>query len=350
MYGYDIPVTKKGRAHGIIAAMRLDNFRLIHLHKNGDVEPLAHLITKRLTSQPHFYLDTCQRYLWLYRPNEMDNLRLDTQGFEVLSGIAAYNYLLRIACGLESKVIAETDIFGQFKTALQTHCLHQTQLSPSLSLYLTKIIEDAKRVRHEYLQGVGGSSYGSLARALLKPAPGESTLILGAGNICQAILPFFSHTSLYLWNRTEAKALTLAQELRQVDKRVEIEVVSSWQAVATQWQRARFIILCVPYERTLHDRLQQLHTTMLAQATTTSTDVPHKIILDLGSDQPRGRWVGADYLTLADIYAQKAARAEIQSTQVRSAMAACQDYAKLRSLALTQISAHCWEDLELFVS
>lgn len=324
----------------MITAMRLENFRLAHLPKTETSAASAVAVSARLAHASHFYLETCQRYIWLYRPSDT-NVKLQVPDGEVLSGIPAYNYLLRIACGLESKIVAETDIFGQIKTALQQHCTHQIPLSPKLALYLTKIVEDAKRIRHEHLQGVASGSYGSIARALLKPTADDTVLILGAGSIARAIAPFFSQTNLKIWNRTASKAAELVADLHMSNPSVEL--AGDFAAIADIWAKARCILLCTPFD-------EQLHNHLLAVNERCADIASPKMILDVSCENAKTQWIHATYLTLADMFAEKNARAALQTTQVRNAAAACEEYAKLRSLALTQISAHCWEDLHLFVS
>src|SRR4051812_21261270 len=105
--------------------MQIRELRVIHLlksrlsraedHRGGDVE------TSKIFGPGIFRLDSCLRCLWVL---DRETLEAEVGAdripcAEVLSGPEAYAFLVRIACGLESRIVGETDIFGQFKEAWQ---------------------------------------------------------------------------------------------------------------------------------------------------------------------------------------------------------------------------------------
>src|ERR1700733_2440707 len=89
--------------------MRLSDLAIIHTPKPGGT-PAAGSI-----SAEAFLLDSCLRRVWIQRWNSETEL---AEG--VRTGAEAYAFLLRLICGLESRILGETDIFGQFKEAWKT--------------------------------------------------------------------------------------------------------------------------------------------------------------------------------------------------------------------------------------
>src|SRR6184192_2649261 len=84
-------------------------------------------------------------------------LRLPT--IEVLSGHDAYRFLLETICGLNSPIVGETAVMGQFKEFLLNAKFPKTSWGNFLRQLTTNLMIDAKRVRHNHLQGIGSQSY-----------------------------------------------------------------------------------------------------------------------------------------------------------------------------------------------
>jgi glutamyl-tRNA reductase len=146
--------------------MQVRDMNLVHHLKQGPNESLQ-------LSAPHlFHLDTCQRELWITERQS------DTtgQGISTYSGEAAYKMLLSIACGLESRVVGETEVFAQLKSAWRN-----LENSADANALLTALFEDAKFIRTNYVSGMGGQSYGTLVRKCISPVKDSNVLIAGAG-------------------------------------------------------------------------------------------------------------------------------------------------------------------------
>ena len=111
----------------------------------------------------------------------------------------AYRLLLEILCGLQSPMLGETQVLGQFKTFLTT-------IGPDHG-WLTKLgqrlLTDAREVRTEHLQGLGSRSYGSAVRRYL--AGCSRAVLLGTGKLAQEVLPFLDDNSRTVdhWGRRE---------------------------------------------------------------------------------------------------------------------------------------------------
>ncbi len=125
---------------------------------------------------------TCLREMhfgWL-----MEGERLSScAGYEIYRGVRAYQFLVEVICGLHSPVIGETEVFGQFKTFLQN-----TTLDYPLSTLLSHAVVDTKKVRSQHLKDLGGQSYGSLLRKLVRRE--RHVHFIGAGSFVGDLLPW----------------------------------------------------------------------------------------------------------------------------------------------------------------
>ena len=111
-----------------------------------------------------------------------------TTGIEIYRSREAYEFLLEVICGLNSPLICETAVMGQFRE----FCAHARFPNTSWGWFLrqltSNVLVDAKRVRHDHLQGIGSQSYGSLVRQHVKGMP--TVAVLGAGQLAREILPW----------------------------------------------------------------------------------------------------------------------------------------------------------------
>ncbi len=162
-------------------------------------------------AQHLFRIDTSQRQLAVLAGREALDLaqrQFPNDGaLEHYEGTDAYAFLLRFACGLESRLVAETEIFGQIKQAWRVFSERGSELSKQLSPWIQHVFQDAKEIRAQYLGSLGSSSYGSQVRRLLGDEPDSGpTLLVGAGQLAQSVAPWLTGSELWLWNRTGARA------------------------------------------------------------------------------------------------------------------------------------------------
>lgn len=150
------------------------NLQVFHKSNPSGQEPAP------LASQIYAF-KTCLRSVYLaWVPEGEVTL---APGYEVYKGRYAYQFLLEVICGLHSPVIGETEVFGQFKTFLQS-----TLISAPLMKIFDALVVDAKKVRKDHLTDLGGQSYGSLLRKMIsQPAVVE---VIGAGAFMQQLLPW----------------------------------------------------------------------------------------------------------------------------------------------------------------
>jgi glutamyl-tRNA reductase len=145
--------------------------------------------------------------------------------FEIFRDKKAYQFLLEVVCGLHSPVVGETEVFGQFRTFWQNN-----EFFYPLRQIMDSVIIDAKKIRGQHLKDLGGQSYGSLIRKMLK-SPAQVAMI-GSGAFVQDILPWIykdeNQISLFARNTTAARALQAEREkisVHSLDEKIELPVV-----------------------------------------------------------------------------------------------------------------------------
>jgi glutamyl-tRNA reductase len=96
---------------------------------------------------------------------------------EVFRGHDAYRFLLEVACGLQSPIVGETEVFGQLRRFAENW--------PEQSAFFQNLYADVKSIRQEHLSCLGSLSYGSWVRR--KAHSGEVVHVLGTGQLAQEI-------------------------------------------------------------------------------------------------------------------------------------------------------------------
>lgn len=137
-------------------------------------------------------------------------LHSDAQGAE---------HLFRVACGLESLVLGETEILGQLKRAYDVALQHGCT-GRLLNKLFQAAFSTAKRVRSETGIQRGNTSVASvaveLAEKIFDGLQGREVMVIGAGDTSEktarALLSRGAH-SVIVSNRSFDRAATLAEEL-----------------------------------------------------------------------------------------------------------------------------------------
>jgi glutamyl-tRNA reductase len=185
----------------------------------------------RLGDQPHVrggvILSTCNR-TEVYASMEDDDSGLDdfTSGLDPLGewqahryrlrGRAAIDHLFQVAAGLDSAILGEGQVLGQFKRAHRASQQSGT-LDPDLDYLIRQAISAAKRVRTE--TGIGRSPVGfahaavGQARAVLGDLQGRSALMVGAGKMAAATARLLAADGIgrvFFSTRTASRAGELA--------------------------------------------------------------------------------------------------------------------------------------------
>lgn len=112
---------------------------------------------------------------------------------------AAYHLLLEILCGLQSPMIGETQVLGQFKTFLGSVAPEHAWIGRVGQ----RLLADAREVRTAHLQGLGSRSYGSAVRRDLHDV--THAVVIGTGKLAGEVLPFLESEgrSVDQWGRAE---------------------------------------------------------------------------------------------------------------------------------------------------
>ena len=134
-----------------------------------------------------------------------------------LTGLDALEHLFRVASGMDSAILGEGQVLGQFKTAHRV-AREVGVMDPDLDFAMRRAISVAKRVRTETSIGrnpVGvGHAAVSQAHAVLGDLRGRSALLVGAGKMAGVTARLLAAEGLervYFSTRTSARANELAQ-------------------------------------------------------------------------------------------------------------------------------------------
>lgn len=295
--------------------MHLDELVVYHLEKPYSL----------VQSQPgpFLFVETCQRYVWIGNQflESVPSVAHRLQGHE------AYSFLLRFGSGLESKLVGETEVFGQLKNACDQY--QKQHVWNLLSPIIQSLFEDIKEIRTRFLRTIGANSYGSLIRKMVDRRSTGPVLIIGAGDLASSILVYLSEFELRLWNRTKQKAEILKQELLAKYPRVSCQIFENLQMALSNTSH---VIICVPQLDVLLEEISK---------------EPSRKIIHLGLRSSETTKI-ENMLTLDDVIELKEAENKSRARKVAQARAACVERALLRSLGGGISAPHGWEDLFAF--
>ncbi len=141
-----------------------------------------------------------------------------TSALQRRDGADAVAHLFRVAGGLESMVLGESQVFGQVKAAYQ-HGVESGTVGPEMHLLWQKAIEVGKRIRSETRIGENTVSIAStavnLALQIFGPLGDSTALVIGAGEMATLTARHLRSRGigkLIFTNRTLARAEALAAE------------------------------------------------------------------------------------------------------------------------------------------
>ena len=116
---------------------------------------------------------------------------ISSDSFYFLSNHDALAHMCKVASGIDSQVLGEQEIFGQFKTALRNAKEYKI-IGNKLSYFADKVIEIAKKARTDTEIGLNSLSVSGLAMKLIKnifEAPeNQNILVIGAGSLSKSVI------------------------------------------------------------------------------------------------------------------------------------------------------------------
>lgn len=161
------------------------------------------------SSKDFFCLNTCQRVIYLGFKFFPLNVLENQVSAEVYSGSKAYHHLLKIICGLESKILGESEIVHQFKTSYSEY-LKLSSRDSRLIKVLEKLFKDSKEIRSRHLLNVGQYSYAGITRILLEKKSNDNVLIVGYGSMSQSLIKVLKKRfNIYVTGRDPEKVSSL---------------------------------------------------------------------------------------------------------------------------------------------
>ena len=120
---------------------------------------------------------------------KLDDISEDS--FYFLENHDALVHMIKVASGIDSQVLGEQEIFGQFKAALKRARSHKI-IGNKLSFLSDKVIEISKQARTETEIGLNSLSISGLAlrliRNIFEEPKNQNVLILGAGSLAQNVM------------------------------------------------------------------------------------------------------------------------------------------------------------------
>jgi glutamyl-tRNA reductase len=136
-----------------------------------------------------------------------------------LEGSDALHHLFKVPAGLDSAILGETQILGQFKSALET-AREAGTVDAGLDFVMRRAITVAKRVRTETAIGRNPAGFGhaavTQARVVFGNLSGRSALMVGAGKMAGStarLLAGDGIARIHFSTRTPSRALELAAEM-----------------------------------------------------------------------------------------------------------------------------------------
>ena len=192
-------------------------------------------ILKEKYIQEAFLLSTCNRteFYFLMRTDPKAKNKIEAvirsirsnfaeesyQFSYYFTGTDAISHLFKVASGLDSMILGESEILGQVKRAFQL-AREAGASKVYLNRLLNMVIKTGKKVRAETLLGKGSLNIAfacvELARKIFKDLKEKKTLLIGAGKIGELTAKSLSKRlikKIYIVNRTYSKAFRVAQDL-----------------------------------------------------------------------------------------------------------------------------------------
>lgn len=171
--------------------------------------------------------ETCLRQIYFIRKNNFDEVITNKEYLPLKNFMQIYKlyssegfekegvlFLAELLCGFKSRLLGETEIFGQFKIffeKLPVEVQHQI-LPPQLIQNLYGLV---KKTREQFVKNWGVQSYGAFIRKQLKTTQTHSNevILIGFGQLAQEVFPWLEkyHVRVFVRNVEKVKKLIAGQ-------------------------------------------------------------------------------------------------------------------------------------------
>lgn len=132
--------------------------------------------------------ETCLRKI-IFAENADPIFTSQKNHLELFEDENALIFILEVLCGLQSKVIGETEIFGQFKNFIETEQAQKISFFKNKQ-FVQFLFQQVKEIRDKYITQLGVNSYGSMIRKICQNE--NQISLIGYGQLAQKILPWIS--------------------------------------------------------------------------------------------------------------------------------------------------------------
>ncbi|MFA5780314.1 MAG: glutamyl-tRNA reductase [Elusimicrobiota bacterium] len=173
-------------------------------HLDNDAVDTILLETKNSGVSPFVIVSTCNRTEFYFSENKnAQNLikYKTTKHFRKIEGFLAVRHLFRLASGLESQILGESEILSQVKDAYY-RSLNFGLTDRFFNILFNRVLKAAKEVRKTTKVSSGNISFASIvfnnAKRLLGDIDGKSFLLIGTGTLAETILNYFSRNKIKL--------------------------------------------------------------------------------------------------------------------------------------------------------
>jgi glutamyl-tRNA reductase len=171
--------------------------------------------------------------------NTLNIKDISNESFYFLSGHDALVHMCKVASGIDSQVLGEQEIFGQFKIAYKK-AKDINIVGKNLSYLSEKAIQISKKARSETNIGLNSLSVSGLALKLVRNIfenPNEqNVLVVGAGSLAQNVIE-------NLYKKGINKIKSVNRTIRKIKLHNSYEIVSaSLDALHDQLENADIVI------------------------------------------------------------------------------------------------------------
>ena len=171
--------------------------------------------------------------------NALNIKDISNESFYFLSGHDALVHMCKVASGIDSQVLGEQEIFGQFKIAYKK-AKEINIVGKNLSYLSEKAIQISKKARSETNIGLNSLSVSGLAlklvRNIFENPHEQNVLVVGAGSLAQNVIE-------NLYKKGINKIKSVNRTIRKIKLHNSYEIVSaSLDALHDQLENADIVI------------------------------------------------------------------------------------------------------------